>query len=379
MSKNLNYKSSNNQLSINMISIFLLIYTMIDLIRLYELIPKVIGNGLYVILGSIGILYTLVRKGIKSELSIFSFLFFYTLFGSIGILFNNNMNLQELLWPLAFVGIAILILNYNINYKLAKTIYYLVAFLLVITIVFAGSVNNVSLTSSRNTISVMLLFYFSIFAISSVQNHIKIKIFPVLVGLIISFLAIGRSGIITFSILTFLFLFIDYDGKSYKLTNPIKVFTVLSFSILIFGLFYNLLDDYFMQTILNFKDQGLESVRTLIWDDYLTKTIGNIIYITFGTPISGTYLLNLFNDNLHNSFLMLHAKYGIFMLGLVLILIIKSFVYFTRTKNLIFLFLLIALVFRMQFDHTNFNAQLDIILFYLIFYPTYKKRENRRI
>jgi hypothetical protein len=39
--------------------------------------------------------------------------------------------------------------------------------------------------------------------------------------------------------------------------------------------------------------------------------------------------------------------------------------------------LLIAVVFRMQFDYTNFNAQLDIILFYLIFYPYFEKYRNK--
>jgi hypothetical protein len=354
-------------------SLFLVIYMFVDFIKFFNVVPPLVGNILYVLLGSLAIGYSTIKKGIGRQIPILSFIFFYIFFGAIGLLFNGNMDPQELLWPFAFMGLAILLLNFDINYKLVKALYYFSIFFIALRIIVAGGISSLDTASSRNTIGIMVLIYFSLYVIASYVNKKKITIFPVLFGLLITIIAIGRSGILTFVLLTMLFIIFEFKGNKHKIRNPLKWIFVILFGGILFLIFYSFLDTYFVETINNFKSRGLESVRIGIWSDYFNKTFTSAQFLLLGTPISGTYWLDMFTDNLHNSFFMLHAKYGLIVFLVIILLIIKSSWYFFKMKNYLYLVVLVAVVFRMQFDYTNFNSQLDIILFYLLFYQYFEK------
>jgi hypothetical protein len=304
-------------------SLFLVIYMFVDFIRFFNVVPLIVGNILYVLLGSLAIVYSTIKKGIGRQILILSFIFFYIFFGAIGVLFNGNIDPQELLWPFAFMGLAILLLNFDINYKLVKALYYFSLIFIAIRIIVAGGVSHIDIVASRNTIGIMVLIYFSLYAIASYVNKKKVTIFPVLFGLLITIIAIGRSGILTFVLLTMFFLFFEFKGNKQKIRNPLKWVFVMMFGVILFLFFYNLMDTYFIESINNFKGRGLESVRIQIWSDYLKKTSSSFAYILLGTPINGTLLLDIFSSNLHNSFFMLHAKYGLIPFLIVIVLIIK--------------------------------------------------------
>lgn len=352
-------------------SLLVIIFTLIDLIRLYNILPSSLVNMLYILIGIISIIYCIYINGFIKQKSILIFLFFYTLFGLIGVLFNRNIDFQEVLWPLAFLGVAMLILNFKLSNKLTFILFFSVVMLLITSILQLG-IDNLSLTSSRNALSVMVLFYFSLHIINLYNNYSKITLLPVIIGLIASTLAIGRSGILTFLLLLFLFLLIESRKGVYKFKNPFKNVIFLSFLGFIIWYSAGFIEIYFPEALNNFRNRGLESVRNLIWKDYIIKTFENPIYLLFGTPISGTVLLDRYSENLHNSILMLHAKYGVMIFLSVIGLILNSLFSFISQRNFIYLILLIGIVFRMQFDYTNFNAQLDVIFFYIIFSPFYK-------
>lgn len=370
------YRNSDGYNRERISSAILILFLATDLLRLFEVIPEFIGNILYVFIGLIAVFYSFYKKGIKKNASVVYFIFFYTLFGALGVLINGNLDPQELLWPFAFVGMAILLLNFKISYKISRIIYYFVAFLIMIKIVIAGGVNNLETASSRNTISIMILIYLSVYFISSYKSNRKVTIFPIFLGLVVNIIAIGRSGILTSIILVILFLPFKYYKGEYKVANPIKVIFILIIGVSVFAISYYLLNSYFIEMMMNFQERGLESIRSLIWFDYFEKTRYSLKYIFFGTPISNIYLMDRYNSNLHNSLLMLHAKYGVIILVVIIVLIINSFKYFIKTKNILYFVLLCGVVFRMQFDYTNFNAQLDVILFYLMFFPYVKDNAN---
>ena len=126
--------------------------------------------------------------------------------------------------------------------------------------------------------------------------------------------------------------------------------------------------------ISNILWRGLESKRTAIWSDYVSKSFSSFGNWFFGSHISGTQLLNLYSENLHNSFLMLHAKYGMVVFLMVIILIIKSIVAYVKDRNFYFLSAMFICLFRMSFDYTNFNGLLDTIFLVLLLYPSYSKQ-----
>lgn len=368
---------SITQTSLLVPNLLLIIYVCIDLLKFFQLIPFVVGNLLTVILGILIIIYSCLKNDVKKQIPILVFILIYTIFGAISMLYNKNADFQELIWPLAFIGISTLFLNFQLNLKITRNIYYLVAIVLMFQIIVSGSIDNLEISSSRNTIGIMMLIYFSVYALTCFENNQKITIFPVLIGLVVVVMAIGRSSIITFLLLTVFFIIFDFKGNKHKFNRPIKSMFVFILAAILIWLSYDFFGIYFKEVFTNFESRGLDSLRNSIWTDYIIKTFTSSDYFLFGTPISGTYLLNLFNQNLHNSFLMLHAKYGIVMVVLVIMLIVKSFIYYIRTNNILYFVLLFLIIFRMQFDYTNFNAQLDIILYYFIFFPfgRSKKRE----
>lgn len=352
-------------------SLLFIFYMLVDFLRFFNLIPLTLGNGLYVILGSVGMVYSILRTNIKRQKPVFAFLYVYTLCGIIGISLNGNANPQELLWPFAFLGLATVLLNFRTSYKVSKRSYYFAVVFIALKIFLAGGVDGLDTVSSRNTIGMMMLIYLSLFAISSYHDERRVSSFPVFIGLLVSIMAVGRSGILTFAILLSLFFLFEFNGTRHKVRNPLRWFVVIVLFVVLLFLSYRMIEPFFANAIYNFERRGLESVRTQMWADYLGKTIESPKFVLFGTPINGTPLLDWFSHNLHNSFIMLHAKYGLIALLMILYLIAGASIYYLKERNYLFLALLIATFFRMQFDYTNFNAQLDIILYFLMFYRYY--------
>lgn len=365
--KRLNYYKTESNMSI-FASFILCLYLSTDLVRLFNVIPLLLGNALYVVLGSVALIYSIYKNGIKKQIPIILFIFIYNFFGAIGVITNGNINFQELLWPFAFIGLATLLLNFDISYKISKYIYISLLICLAINIMISGGVNSLSIISSRNTISIMVLIYFAIYAIACYRNKNKINIYFLIAGFIVVIMAIGRSGILTFSILTVFFLIFDFRGKCHRVRNPIKIFVLLVGVAITAYISLNLAENYFNDMIYNFNRRGLESIRIEIWTEYLNKVFTSAKYFIFGAPIEGAAILDIF-PNLHNSWLMLHSKYGIFIFSIIIAMVTKSYIYFLKSRNLLYFTLLTVIMFRMQFDHTNFNAQLDIVFFYLILYP----------
>lgn len=350
-----------------------LVFAVVEFLRFFKVIAPLIANAIFVVLGLISILIVFIKKGIRNQLKVIFFIFVYIFFGILGVLTNGNIDIQEIFWPVAFIGIAMLLLNFNINHKLTKYAYYLALLAIITQIITSGSVDKINVVSSRNTISVIVLLLFSFYVISVYKNNEKISIFSVIAGSITVILAIGRSGILTFVLLIFFFMIFSFNENSQRIRNLFKTTIVLLvISVFLFSL-YLAFEPYVVDTIKNFENRGLESVRINLWNDYFDKVFKSIRYILFGAPIEGTYLLNMFSSNLHNSLLMLHAKYGILIFLSIILFTIRTLFYFVRVKNYLYFTLLFVILFRMQFDYTNFSAQLDVIFFYLIFFKNYEK------
>ena len=127
--------------------------------------------------------------------------------------------------------------------------------------------------------------------------------------------------------------------------------------------------------IANFSNRGIRSTRYQIWKDYASITINNgVCNILLGAPFAyKTEILSKYSNNLHNSFLMLHAKYGVVMLFIVILLILYSLSNFYINHEFKLLTYCLAWIFRMLFDYTNFNAMLDILFVIYGFYNVRRK------
>lgn len=353
------------------IIILLFLFFILSLMRFLAIIPILQSNILFVMLGSLSLIYCIVQKGLVYQKSFLFFLFMYSLFGIVSGLYNGNLDIQELFWPFGFMSIGLLSLNFKLPSTFLKYLYLGYCIIIFILIMTSGNVDSFKHASSRNTISSDVVLYFSLYVIAAYQNCKTISMFYPFTGFLLCIMATGRSGILTGCLLVFFFMVFDFrDGKAKMRKSSLLL---AGFLLIIFlGILNYFFNDYVESAIMNFQWRQLESARTFIWKDYLTKMFSSLLNIFFGASISGTYYLNLYNENLHNSFLMLHAKYGMFGVLLILFLLIQTFIKLSKEKNVFLLMPLFLVLFRMNFDYTNFNSGLDTILIFYLLYPYYK-------
>ena len=351
----------------------------LQMIKYFALIPVTTANMLIVALGGISILLVLFRKGFTgANQSPIAFILIYSVCGVIGYVYNANMDMVELFWPVGYMFLGVFFLNFGIPLKVSKLVYYGVAAVFLVEIIVNGSVNNLVASFSRNIISVYLLLFFSLMIISCYQHNEKISFLPPILFFAVCFAAVGRGGALLGAIVLALFLLFDYSKGRPRKRNIILLPVLLVALGLIIWLLSKVAPDLIEGVLENFENRGVSSQRYLIWRDYIKKTFSSLANVLFGASISGTEYLNRYNENLHNSFLMLHAKYGILMLCAVIIMLIQSFRKFLRHRNYSCIVVFLLMFFRMNLDYTNFNDCLDVIMIVLLFYDHYPAINGRQ-
>ncbi len=331
------------------------------------------------IIGALCIFYCLVKNGTRINRPFINFIAFYTLCGIMSMIVNQNADLQELLWPSAYMGVGLLLLNFKMPFQTAKWTYITVSIVFVVVIFIAGGADNLRMLSSRNTISVYELQLWAVYMISAYQNKEDAKYWSILLGLFVSVISIGRGGIITFAIMLLLFIFFRFKKGESKRTGLGRFVLYLVLLIVLGIIVYRTYGFYINQMISNFKLRGVSSKRLLIWKEYIEATKSSILYCLFGAPQRGSFWMDAYADNLHNSFFELHAKYGLFMFAYIIIILSKRAISFFRRKEIYLFIPLIGMIIRMNADYTNFNSMLDMILIYLLLKPRYEKQMNERV
>ena len=127
---------------------------------------------------------------------------------------------------------------------------------------------------------------------------------------------------------------------------------------------------------------GSGSIRTEIWREYkqgIEENIGN--FFLGANTSNGTYQwLSFYNGNTHNSFLMLHAKFGLLALGLLIVLIFLVVHKAIKEKNYIMIIILLAASARMFFDWIAFPGLYDVLFWYMYLYILSRQdSEDRRL
>lgn len=341
----------------------------IQLVKFLSIVSITTANIAVLAVGIICLIHVTLKH--RTEIPtghVLLFLAAYTAFGIISFFYNGNMDAVELLWPLGYMCIGLLFLNEGIPLKASKIVFILFSCILLVNIVISGNVSSLEGNFSRNMISVYALLFFSLLVLSSHMERQGLSFVYPFIFSILCFSAIGRGGIITGGLCILAFIFFDFS-KEHVVKRSIIFFSIsiVSFSILAFFV-YKFMPEIINTAILNFESRGLESQRRLLWNDYWSKTFGNFFNILFGAEISGTYALDRYSENLHNSFFMLHAKYGALMLIGVFFTIANTIKMGIREKNFHILLVCLLVIFRSNFDYTNFNDCLDCVLIYLLFY-----------
>lgn len=251
---------------------------------------------------------------------------------------------------------------------------YLGIMLILIKYISVGDMNEIFSNSSRNYVSVLLLYSLTMYYIKAEK---KIRILPALMTFIVCVIAIGRGGIISSGLLLVFVILI----KLYKKRNSSYImlfFLLLSFFI---AIFIAILTDYYTFEISvlfeRFAERGMKDTgRIPIWRGYLLRSIENGVYFTFGAPIDSIPEAMKWNGNLHNSFLFIHAYNGILLFATVIMLIIYSITKAINERNMIYVACFLTFIIRGFLDAVFWGSGLGTPVFmaFLLFYLKNKSR-----
>ena len=346
-----NYVSTKVKIDrLNIVSVLLFLFVLVEIGTFLFCTTYLFRNGCLVIIGSLSVAYSLMRNGLKTNRFFVRFVIVYSLCGLLSMLVNQNADVQELLWPLAYMGVGLLLLNFKIPFRFIRLLYFAVSMLFVIEIVVHGGVDNLELLSSRNSLSIYELQLWSIYMVSAHQNKKNVEYWTILLGLFVSVISIGRGGILTFVIMLGVFVLYKYEKGIAKRATIGRIIVYLGVLTVGVCFVYYKYSDLINQMIYNLKWRGLETKRIQIWKDYIGVARSSAVYVVFGAPQRGTFWLDKYADNLHNSFLELHAKYGLFMFMYVFIKLWKLACQWFRNKQIYLLIPLIGMIIRMNLD-----------------------------
>ena len=281
-------------------------------------LPLAIISGLFLFVINIGRNYS----------KVINYYILIVVFGALLILANNGLDQGKAYLPIVFSSIGISLslfrsIYINKNFHLFFSFLLVYGFIVYILLYFIvnGDVKE-ALEGSRNHISTTLLLSSSYYVVTRRCHNEEIKvIFPLLV-FFTCMLAVGTSGILS----SFIFLVGLFLTKT-KLKQLIILFLILIVALHVELDFYlSKIDPEVLLKIIEKQEVG--DIRFAIIDSYISKI--DIYNIFFGTPLNelawreynplhGKFMES---DNVHNSYLLLHAKIGFLMFIVILGLLI---------------------------------------------------------
>lgn len=311
------------------------------------------------------------RIHIRDVIFIFLSLLFFSFFSFFSRSYPYYYSIAILLYGLGALVMAYGFLKLERKAGFSVIFYYIYMVFLWVNFLKLGfldpdNYNEIFAHSSRNVVSAFLLI---ITILVGACYHADGKKQPLLVYIltfISSLILYGRSGI-AISLILFCYAFYDNYGKRvYWLALFIPLFALL------FVNYYAGLEYYFTEES-SFKN-GLESPRQNMRDEYLNGIFYSPQDLFFGRRYFDCCVTVMsYESNPHNSFIVGHARYGIFHTLFFVVLFLSTFLFLKQKK--VFVFFAFLIFTRYFFDQLGLFSPLDFILFFIFLLIFKFKRE----
>ncbi len=337
--------------------------------------------GTVYLAGIIGLL-KLITDRKNQNACFFLFCAIYLVSGLLTCLITKNMDYKDLILNLLLFGITGVMFAYPMSY-LQGAVYYYISLLAFIPAYRKGLSTGAVLTSSGNYISVMLILSAAIYYISLQNSDRPFKLYdlmPAFLNFILAVWARGRGGIV--SCLGMLALLTIYYIRS--LSKKKAQWIIIIVGIMFIALGYIVLNDIsLVESFLNlgkWRNRGMDNrARFMIWGSYFEKMNESIVYFFCGAPLSKIQIINSFEGNTHNSFIQLHAQFGLIPLNFFFIFLLYAIIYDMKNKKELLAIVLITIVIRGMTDKFIFGQYGMPIVLYLVFYPFYQRAKEKRL
>lgn len=344
--------------------------------------PAVFVNGSIAFWGILCFLYYLVygNAGQKTQVVVFNLALSICMFASI--LYNSNAGFDNILWIWAYSGVAMLIVEYGVSKPVGLIVFWGTV-LFVLAYIYSGRrPEEFYLFGSANVINAIVLFAYFIYFVSIINQTYKpgLNVIPPFIFLVVSIWSSSRSGLVVAAFM-FLGIFLLNSTTNKKRNRIVGFISIVA----ILGLMLAYWDSIMLAIgegmTAKTERYGMESVRTAIWSEYIDVAFSNIgdllLGVTHDDPFK-TPLLSYWSGNTHNSFLMLHSKYGLLGFLVVIVSLFKHFFRDYRQKKYYELFIIAAVMVRAFFDWVAFPGIHDIVFFWFIFKYSNSVRDQQK-
>lgn len=278
------------------------------------------------------------------------------------ILLSKNYRVEDVLLIYQYFGIALIPFLFKLNHTIYTTFNYLII-IMFLYFILSGTLPDDVFGVSRNFISVILLIGTGYQIIAAVQNNKNPSILLILLSLFVAVWAVGRSGILVYTLLLIIYPLISNYKVIYKF---LIIGCITCVAIYVYNTFS---EDLFATAIYRIENMGGGDVREEMNKEYLDKTLSSPFNILIGTDLREIESLRSVEYNPHNSFIRLHIYYGLFGLLIIGTLIINGLAQYFFKREYIYLILFLALLLRSSVDSTAFHGPLDPLMFYFILIP----------
>src|SRR5699024_99669 len=258
------------------------------------------------------------------------------------------------------VGYDMYIIEQKDSFKVIKRIYYILSIYLIFIYFIEGTLNDISIVSSANMVNYIFLGFTVLYLALYYKKSNKVIVHPTLLNLLISFLSLGRAGMIVSIILLLSIILLKSKDKYSKSTFGILL--IISPVVIIYT--YNYVVDLIIDLLTKYGTRTTffeDSPRDKMWSDYLMRL--DIEKIIFGYDDKIHTFAGY--SNIHNSFLDFHYIFGVG--GVFFLFIIIFFLlYFLMDKLYLYFILITCLLFRGITDTVMLDWMYDYILIYII-------------
>lgn len=321
---------------------------------------------------------------IKLEIGTFAVLCSIT--ALVNYLVVGNSELDSQIYSILCLGVVMLLLQQKIN-----TNYLLVALYVNIVVVLFHIIRGglqtymeIYVTSSSNFVSVHLLFVATIYYSLLEKQGRNITLIPGLIVWIVCVLAMGRGGILAASVLLIGILlkirrekFSHMKMQGRMLTSFIIIVALLAMVPYAIDMIVKNMDTNAL--LARFSLHGLsDNGRMPAWIEYIEGSFSGMTNFLWGASFKHMPTVTAYGDNLHNSFLNIHAFNGIIMLVYVLVLCVKSTMYALKNKKIVFLFAFMALAMRGFTDYVFWHTNGTPFFLFFLFFPLYEAHRKKR-
>lgn len=339
-----------------------------------------LGLIIYVIMTSVGLislLYIIFIQREQIRLKIFAPLIALLFLGVISSLYTHNYRPEDFIIILQYFGVALILLNFKLNHKIVSISFMINVFYFIVNIILGRSPDDLFVGFSRNNIIVLMVLHSILFYISMYQNSIKLKYYPAIITVVLSFWAIGRSGIIVSFLLLLIITIYNQLKEKGRISNIIyiTILILLTYSV-VTTFFY---DDLLKVALERTTRLGIgDNNREGIIEEYFYNVKNSLGSFFWGVPIYDNFIFSIYGFNLHNSYLRLHAYHGLFGVLILITLILKSVYKYIKKKEYLFLGLLLVLLVRMSTDIVAFHGPYDPLIYFFVL-NSYFLKENKPI